>query len=120
MRATFWKYHLIFLSFILFSCSNGNYTNVSLEGYVKDNDTKEVIPHSKVQVICWVYDTELWESKEVKKEVLSNEKGFYLINFDKGEAMDILVSSSSYDNKKISITLKKSKNEMNFLLNKKK
>lgn len=118
MKTNFYKYYVFLLTLIMLSCNDGNYVNVSLEGYIKDAETKEIIPKSNIQVLCWAYDTEIWESKKVEKEVLSDEKGFYLITFDKGEVLEILVSSDNYVTQKISIKLKKSKNKMNFFLEK--
>ena len=106
------------MTIVLFSCGDGNYTNVSLEGYVRDSETKTIIPNSKIQVTCWVYDTEIWESRKVKKEVKSNKEGFYLIHFEKGEAMDIIVSADRYGAKELSITLRKNKNKIDFSLTK--
>lgn len=119
MKNTLFKYGIIFTALILFSCSDGNYVNVSLSGHVKDIESNEAISNAKVYIICWVYDTEIWESKKVKKETLTDNNGFYTLSFDKGEAMDIEINSNYYESEKVSITLKKSKNEMNFFLKKK-
>lgn len=118
MRNIVLSYFVIVIALALFSCGDGNYSSVSLQGYIKDSENQEVVENAKVSVVCWVYDTELWESREVKKETYSGKDGFYSLNFDKGEAMDIRVSSDKFESKEVSITLKKSKNEMDILLNK--
>jgi hypothetical protein len=63
-----------------------------------------------------VYDSDIWESRKVKREVISNEKGFYLIHFEKGEAMDIMVYADGYGSKELSVTLKKRYNGQKWLV----
>jgi len=103
---------------LLFSGCDGNYRNVKVKGLVSDAITSHPIPNAEVKVICWVYDTEIWESKPIQKNGITDSNGRFRIDFEKGEALHITVSSVNYREYRDSITLKKNVNHFDIKLKK--
>jgi len=89
-----------------------------INGQVRDSLTGEFITGSKINVVCWVYDTKIWESRKVIKDTVSDENGKFSIPFEKGEAIDIEVSYANYEPIKYSKTLDRSVNGLDFKLKK--
>jgi hypothetical protein len=102
----------------LFSGCDGNYTNLKVTGIVSDEISENPVENAEVTINCWVYDTEIWESKAVKKTAITDSNGQFSLNFKKGEALDIVVKSDTFREYKQSITLKKSTNNFNIKLKK--
>lgn len=90
-----WLGTFCILCSLLIGC-DGNYKEVVIRGQVKDSLTSEFIAGSKIKVTCWVYDTELWESRKVTKDTIADENGNFLMPFEKGEAIDVEVSHPNY------------------------
>ncbi|MGH1436341.1 MAG: hypothetical protein ACRBG0_17975 [Lewinella sp.] len=93
-----------FMSLILCSCDN-NYRNVEITGLVSDSISDVPISDARVTIKCWVYDTEIWESRIVEKETITNSKGEFEVTFEKGEAFDLLVQMDGYRDYDQSVTL---------------
>lgn len=110
---------LLYILFLppLIAC-DGNYRRVVINGQVKDSVTGDVIAGSKINVVCWVYDTKIWESRKIIKDTVSDENGRFSIPFEKGEAIDIEVSYVNYEPIKYSKTLDRSVNGLDFKLKK--
>lgn len=75
---------LLFGLFFLSILSLKSQENITISGYLKDNETKEVLLYSKVFVV------------ELKKGVLTNEYGFFSIEVPKAEKYTLQFSSSYY------------------------
>lgn len=103
---------------LLVSACDGNYREVVIKGQVKDSLTGESIAGSKINVVCWVYDTKIWESKKVIKDTVSDPNGKFFIQFDKGEAIDVEVKHGNYETLKFSKTLERNENNLEFKLKK--
>ena len=86
---------------------------------VSDEVTGNPINNIQVTVNCWVYDTDIWESREIEKSTVTDSIGKFSVNFAKGEALDITVKSENYNEYQESITLKKSTNYFDIKLKKK-
>lgn len=102
-----------FFSLLLAGC-DGNYREVVISGQVKDSLTGESIAGSEINVTCWVYDTKIWESRKVVKDTLSDINGNFSILFEKGEAIDVEVKHENYKTLKLSKTLERSDNTLEF------
>lgn len=95
-----------FLILLLGGC-DGNYKNVQIEGLVSDKVSGRPIHNAKIVVKCWVYDTNRWESQTVEKSTITDKNGRFGVNFNKGEALDVVVTSDTYREYRESITLEK-------------
>lgn len=95
-----------FLILLLGGC-DGNYKNVQIEGLVSDKVSGRPIYNAKIVVKCWVYDTNRWESQTVEKSTITDKNGRFSVNFNKGEALDVVVTSDTYREYRESITLEK-------------
>lgn len=103
------KLFWILISFItLYSCGNGNYKNVTINGTVLNKDSNLPIANATVKVKCWAYSLEKWESGAIEKEVVTDIDGKYSLNFKEGEALDIFIVAKDYKNFETSMTLNKS------------
>lgn len=109
---------LITLILLLSRC-DGNYIDVKITGLVSDKISGKPITNAEITVNCWVYNTEIWESKALEKSALTDSYGKFNLNFKKGEALDIVVIAENYDVYKKSVTLKKSNNNFDIKLSKK-
>jgi len=110
-------YTCIILLIALTACE-GNYPDVVINGQVKDSLTGEVISGAEITITCWVYDTDIRETRKVIKGTASNIKGDFSIHFQEGEALDIEVKHPNYHSVTHSKTLNKSLNDVEFQLNK--
>lgn len=106
----------MFVGLVLLSSCDGNYQKVKVFGTVVSSVSQKPVSNQLLNVTCWVYDTEIWESRKVLKTISTDERGNYEVLFDKGEAIDIEVSSSSFKDYEKSLTLTKSNNEINIKL----
>jgi hypothetical protein len=107
------KGYQIFLIFlILLIACDGNYKDVVITGHVTDSISGNAIPHSKIVVTCWVYDTKIWESRKVVKDTISSASGDFIIHFEKAEAIDVKVEQENYQPKIYSMTLKKNNSDI--------
>lgn len=91
------------------SCGNGNYKKIIITGTVKDSKSNFPIENASIKIKCWAYNIQKWESDSLDKEVLTNSKGEFFIDFIEGEAIDINVIANGYNNYNSSLTLNKSK-----------
>lgn len=110
---------LLYIFFIttLIAC-DGNYRDVVIRGRVKDSLTGQFISGAEIDVTCWVYDTEIWESRKVIKDTVSGANGNFSLPFEKGEAIDVEVRHEKYLPFKYSKTLDRNINELEFNLKK--
>jgi hypothetical protein len=106
-----------FLALVITSCE-GNFNEVVISGQVKDSLTGQPIAGSEVNVICWVYDYDIWESRKVIKDTVSDENGNFSIPFEKGNSIDVEVTHTNYDTLKFSKNLEQRVNELDFKLKK--
>ncbi len=90
----------------MFSCAY-NYKNVEVNGVVVNSETGKPINEDEILVTYWVYSTETWDSKSLKKITTSNEQGQF--NFKQVEAIDIEVNANDYQQWMKSITVNKRK-----------
>jgi len=102
---------------LIFSRCDGNYLDVEVIGLVSDEISGEPIENATVTVNCWVYDTEIWESKPVEKTTRTDSYGKFNLTFEKGEAIDVEVESDDYKIYQESVTLKKQTNSFDIKLN---
>jgi hypothetical protein len=94
------------------ACGDGNYTNISIIGIVKDSLSNRPIINATVHTKCWVYSTQRWESSTVEKETKTDSNGKFQLVFDKGEAIDMSISAPNYQTIEVSKTLKQNKVEI--------
>lgn len=99
------------------SCE-GNFHEVVISGQVKDSVTGQPIAGSEVNVTCWVYDYEIWESRKVIKDTVSDGNGNFSIPFEKGNSIDVEIIYTKYDTLKFSKNLEQRVNELEFKLKK--
>lgn len=104
----------IIFSILIFVGCDGNYSNVTVEGTVRDSISNAPLENANVSITCWVYSTERWVSEEVKKVVSTDENGVFQVNFEKGEAIEITVSAENYLSKDVGNTLKN--NRLKFVI----
>jgi hypothetical protein len=107
--------NLLLFSLIFFGC-DGNYRNVKVTGFVKSYKYRKPINNAKVTIKCGFYNIKNWESATIEKETLTNETGYFEASFDKGEALDIIVTHDDYKNSEQSQTLKESEIRFDFYL----
>lgn len=101
---------------MLCSC-DGNYRHVIVSGVVKDSLTGVGVSHASVNITCWVYDTDIWASKKIVRDTVSDENGKFSFLFDKGEAFDIKIEHEQYKELQYSQTLDRSiVNDLEFKL----
>ena len=89
-----------------------------MNGLVSDRVSGHPVHNANVTVTCWVYDTEIWESKPVVRSTTTDDNGRFSIDFEKGEALDFVVTSENYDEYRESITLRKNVNTFDIRLTK--
>ena len=82
---------LFTFSFSIF-CFSQIDENITISGYLKDPETKEVLLYSKVFV------------KELNKGITTNEYGYFSIQIPKNEKYTLLISSTGYLNTTIEIS----------------
>jgi len=100
---------------IMFAC-DGNYRDVTIRGHVLDSLTGKSVAGSEINITCWVFDTKIWESRKVTKDTLADANGNFLIPFERGEAIDVVVRHPDYRTLKYSKTLDRSTNEVDLRL----
>jgi len=108
---------LVALTLFIIGC-DGNYSDIELVGLVTEKSSGVPVEDAEIIINCWVYDLEIWESKAVKKSTKTDSNGKFVVNFKKGEALDITVKSENHDEFQESITLKKSTNNFDIKLTK--
>jgi hypothetical protein len=89
---------------LLLSC-DGNYRDVVINGRVIDSLSRQPVVGSEVNVVCWVYDTDIWESRKVVKDTLTDASGNFTMLFEKGEAIDVEVHHPDYQIYSYALTL---------------
>ncbi len=103
---------------IMAGCGDGNYRNVQVKGVVKNNANNNPIPDAEVLVKCWVYSTENWESNTVDKIVKTDKNGKFEVEFEKGEAIDVIVTANSFKGLEQSKTLNRNRIHFEIFLDK--
>jgi hypothetical protein len=98
MNKAFLLLFFVHCSFLSFSQDE-----ITLSGYLKDKESKEVLLFSKIFIV------------ELQKGVLTNEYGFFSIQVPKKEKYTVQVSSSSYPKFSFEISAKESKQEDIFI-----
>ncbi len=93
----------LLLFFVLCSFLTFSQDEITLSGYLKDKESKEVLLFSKIFIV------------ELQKGVLTNEYGFFSIQVPKKEKYTVQVSSSSYPKFSFEISAKESKQEDIFI-----
>ena len=111
------RIYLVVFGISLFSC-DGNYREVVISGQVRDSLTGQPVGGSQVNIVCWAYDTKVWESVKIIKDTLTDARGNFSIPFEKSEAIDVEVSHPGYEPYKFSRTLDRNINKIDLLLKK--
>jgi len=102
----------------LFAC-DGNYREVVISGKAIDSLTGQFVAGSDIKITCWVYDTDIWESRKVVKDTITDANGNFLIPFEMAEAIDVEVRHPNYEIYKYSMTLDRSDNYVDLKLKRK-
>lgn len=113
------KYTLLLFTLLLLCGCDGNYRGVVINGKAIDHITNKPVSNAKVNIVCWVYDMEIWASRKVIKDTTTNDQGEFKFLFGKGEAFDIVVKHVQYESLKYSKTLRSNINTENFSLKRK-
>ncbi|WP_179020604.1 carboxypeptidase-like regulatory domain-containing protein [Winogradskyella forsetii] len=109
---------LIILS--LFGCS-ADIENITVTGKIVDESNGSPIINAEVVILCW-YEHSFEEASFEKKTALTDNEGFFRVNFDKGHKIDIASKAKNYlpnrsyndlTENKLELTLKLDKQQNN-------
>lgn len=115
------KYLYMALVFLIFLSCNKDVENITIQGVVKDVDTKEVIKNVDVIIVCWKYGNSPDESYTEDEEITTKTdgKGEYKFNFDKGAFIEVKVSVNGYIDGHETKEIYQKKNSIDILLKRK-
>jgi hypothetical protein len=111
------KYLMLFLGIFSGIGCDGNYSKVTVRGIVLDSNTNVPVEGAEIKVVCWIYDIKKWHSVDVEKVVRTDQNGKFNVNFDKGEAIHIIIDADKYHPTKDALTLRGSLAEFKIYLN---
>lgn len=91
------KYPYIIPILMLFFSCNKDIQDITIQGTILNNNNKP-ISNVNVTLICWKYGNSPDESysESETKIVITDEKGRYKVNFDKGAFVEIKLSLDGY------------------------
>lgn len=108
-------FYVLMIGLLTLSCSP-NYRDITVMGYVKDEQNHLPITNAEVEISYWVYNSKLSESERFVKHLSTDSKGYFSVSLEEAEAIDLLIKAANYESEKKSYTVRSSKVEDLFLL----
>lgn len=89
--------YIIILALLTFTSCNRDIENINVGGFVK-SDTDKALSNVNVTVICWKYGDSPDQSytEDETKTIITDKKGRYQVDFDKGAFIEVKVSLNGY------------------------
>jgi hypothetical protein len=109
---------LCILSSLLFYSCNPNFKRVIISGFVKDQKDRTPIMNADVKIEYWTYNPQISESEKFIKRVKTDNKGHFSLELKELEAIDLIINAANYKTEKKSYTVRSSKIDDVFFLQK--